>query len=560
MKNNETHLFPAYAVIFTVFALAACLCALIVRLASGAAEIALIIFIMLILCATFIALFTRFYRTTVNRLGASMKKITEAFPEDEREALRLMSGDEFEPMKAAEYICESLRKYEQDDILSRQIRLSVNNSREIFWFIRGEKCEFFCGDYWNRHYPSNSLGTVKDLRDLFSEDSRAELAAAVKQACASPGSSFSLSSSMEISQTNFIRVRIRGKSALQDDGTSIVYGTVRSVQSETILKNKLQGEQIKSAFLLEMIQDVIYEVDVESNTLKSLNPEMSKALFGIEDMGDFDSERRPYWELIHPDYREGFVDRFFNYNHMLAMPERKMSFEYRVKNKNGDYIWVEHTAQVLRTKNGAVTEVIGRISDIDKRKLAEADKVKTTDGITGGMVKSAVVRGYDDPANAKGKRCLVLFNINGFHNINNEYGFKTGDELFRQIMLILWSKQRGSCLVGRFNADMFAIAMLDVNQHNDPVLQMTRVLDAFLDPIKINGRTINISLRAACSEAAGEGGSFSAAYEQAAFALKLCARQNHSHSNSYLKYDDTLRIENPDLWEETIEEISKENT
>ena len=80
-----------------------------------------------------------------------------------------------------------------------------------------------------------------------------------------------------------------------------------------------------------------------------------------------------WWEeLVHPDDRA------------LALPARvaraagadnevdSISCEYRVRHKNGNYVWIWDHCVLVRDRSGAVTRVVGSVLDITERKEAEA--------------------------------------------------------------------------------------------------------------------------------------------------------------------------------------------
>jgi PAS domain S-box-containing protein len=98
---------------------------------------------------------------------------------------------------------------------------------------------------------------------------------------------------------------------------------------------------------------------------------------GIEQMlGYQGAEISPvsrWWEeLVHPDDRA------------LARPARvaraagadneaeSISCEYRVRHKNGNYVWIWDHCVLVRDRSGAVSRVVGTVLDITERKEAEA--------------------------------------------------------------------------------------------------------------------------------------------------------------------------------------------
>jgi len=98
---------------------------------------------------------------------------------------------------------------------------------------------------------------------------------------------------------------------------------------------------------------------------------------GLEQMLGFQgAEISPvsrWWEeLIHPDdrptARPARVARAAN----AASDVESISCEYRVRHKNGNYVWIWDHCMLVRDRSGVVTRVVGTVLDITERKEAAA--------------------------------------------------------------------------------------------------------------------------------------------------------------------------------------------
>lgn len=129
----------------------------------------------------------------------------------------------------------------------------------------------------------------------------------------------------------------------------------------------------------------------------------------------------------------------------------------------------------------------------------------------------------------------MLLNINRFRFINNQYGYEFGDMVLRKVTELLWTNQKGKCIIGRADDDTFIIAMLSVTEKDHPDSQIVKLLPVFSEPIKINSTYINITFSAASSIPSSET-HFNEAFDQAEKALKVCKSVNQVYSNSHLAY------------------------
>lgn len=477
------------------------------------------------------------------------RDILSTFPREDVEAFMEYTDRSPAPEEISRWVCGKLVSYESARFNNMAALSGAAMSREIFWRISERSMRLDFGDYWERTYGYHDLGKTKDIRLLLTPATRAEFNGEIKKLTV--GGSFSIPGHIELTAGKIISVNIVGSAVKNPaSGDPVLMGAVYDTELGTKLNEKLKIEKKKTRFIQSSSADVLYEVDLHENRLKSLNPRKAREFFNIGDMQDFDGERRPYWMLIHPDDREGFVDRFFNYDHMAIMPDEKMSYEYRVRNRDGDYIWVEHQAQAIAFEDGKVTRVIGRISDITGQKRLAAKQNTNVDVLTGAMLRTSVAREFEKQEYDGNSRCVTLYNINGFRHINNQHGYDSGDMVLRALVSVLWESQLGRCIVGRLDDDSFVVAMVEASEKNSPQRMIEKVLDRFKDPITIsNGKTVNVALSASCSSVFTERCSFDEAYEQAEIAMKVCKRNAAAYSSAYTKYTDSLRTQTEGLHE-----------
>ncbi|MCM1055425.1 MAG: sensor domain-containing diguanylate cyclase [Bacteroides sp.] len=538
-KALRLKLVPIYILTAVLFSLV-CACTAIAIIVSGADTGALLWFVPLMaaICAAWIVLSTAAVSRIRKRFSDSFDSVLSVFSQEDVEALKSLNGGDPLPEQLSRWISE------QSEISGKArhniavVSADVKVCNEIFWRIADDGCVFRYGEYWEKNYGYTTLNSSTDIRHHICPQNLPELERAVKSIQGGANSGFELVSRLMLTPQKSITVRIRGNRVEGSDGSlKTIVGVIQDIDTEAELEGRLESEQIKSRFLAESAKDVIYEVDVPENRLVSLNPDLASELLGFGSMGDFDGERRPYWENIHPDYREGFVDRFFDYNHMMIMPERIMTYEYKIRNKSGDYIWVEHKAQVTACRNNKVEKVIGRIVNINENKGKELDLhfKSECDSLTGSLLKSALGKQYDEALASGSKQAVVLININRFRLINSQYGYEFGDFVLRKFVAILWENQKGKCIVGRADDDTFVIGMLAANEKDHPESQIAKLLPIFSKPMKIENKTLNITFSASGSEPSAETG-FAEAYEQAEKALKVCKATNQAYNNSFLLY------------------------
>lgn len=157
------------------------------------------------------------------------------------------------------------------------------------------------------------------------------------------------------------------------------------------------------------------------------------------------------------------------------------------------------------------------------RQAAELQPQTHEDQLTG-LPNAAVLRHHLDfmveQVNRYGRSAALLaVDLDRFRFINEALGFRTGDELLRQVAERLKSMMRGSDVVARAGEDEFHVLLSELSSDNDkykPAEELRnliksraeavakRVLDALAKPYEIQGQTLHLSSSIGLSLAPGD--------------------------------------------------------
>lgn len=136
----------------------------------------------------------------------------------------------------------------------------------------------------------------------------------------------------------------------------------RRNRAETALRESYERFELAAA----AVNSLIYDWDIERDTV-----ERTRGIFEV--VGYKPEEAAPtreWWrERIHPDYLQGGTREDFL--EFIGDAER-YEHEYRVRHKDGRYLWVEDRGFVVRNTAGRPIRVVGSSTDITARKQAEA--------------------------------------------------------------------------------------------------------------------------------------------------------------------------------------------
>ncbi len=93
------------------------------------------------------------------------------------------------------------------------------------------------------------------------------------------------------------------------------------------------------------------------------------------------------------------------------------------------------------------------------------------------------------------KFALLMFDINGFNDINEKYGRKAGDELLRQLAERLTARIRVTDGLARWGADQFAMILENVSTKRDIEKLVAGLLQDLSEPLKVGEKELVVNAR-----------------------------------------------------------------
>lgn len=261
--------------------------------------------------------------------------------------------------------------------------------------------------------------------------------------------------------------------------------------------NKLTEQLARSREIYKLVSeasnDAIWYIDYR-NKEKYFSEKWYKLLgYKPQEMTDPST----WHNLIHPEDKD---IAFKHYSEHIEKKTPHYRCEYRIKHKNGSYVWVLATGKALFDTNGKPYLIAGSHTDITEHKNSQ-DMIRFMayhDSLTGlpnrlllmdhlTMVISMAGR------NSK-KAAVVFLDIDNFKEINDTVGHDTGDMVLKVVADRLRVNIRNYETLARMGGDEFAIVIQDMVNKEFIYNFCERIRIELQKPIEYENNVFNISI------------------------------------------------------------------
>jgi diguanylate cyclase (GGDEF)-like protein/PAS domain S-box-containing protein len=201
-------------------------------------------------------------------------------------------------------------------------------------------------------------------------------------------------------------------------------------------------------------------------------------------------------DLIHPDDTPSTAEAYAE----LVARRRTMRHETRLVRGDGGVVPAQVTSSwVEGTPEGAPPHVVAIVEDITERKALEAALVHRSlhDPLTGlpnrilfgDRLRHALERGHRE----RTPTCVLGIDLDGFKEINDEYGHPVGDQVLVAFAERLTSVLRASDTAARVGGDEFSI-VCENSERADAEALAGRLRHTVTEPLAIDGVTIPLGI------------------------------------------------------------------
>ncbi|MDD4715567.1 MAG: histidine kinase N-terminal 7TM domain-containing protein [Oscillospiraceae bacterium] len=244
-----------------------------------------------------------------------------------------------------------------------------------------------------------------------------------------------------------------------------------------LLIDELQSNGNILLMVLEAIDNVIILFDNASDRVWLMN-DVYTSCFGEPLDRNIKPALDQILDRIHPEDKKMVQQEFSLIKHVSR--ENGGRFEYRMRNKSNEYIWVRSDIRLVSNSSRKGKLVLFNINNInEERKTLEALTKRAEMDVTGIYNRVTAFEKINEylSSNLKNKTyALLLFDIDNLKKINDSCGHYTGDLVIDGFVQVLRSKIQSKSILGRLGGDEFIAFLLNVPSKKDLELLLKDIM------------------------------------------------------------------------------------
>jgi diguanylate cyclase (GGDEF)-like protein/PAS domain S-box-containing protein len=240
--------------------------------------------------------------------------------------------------------------------------------------------------------------------------------------------------------------------------------------------------------LVEQLPLVIYVDALDAASSNIFTSPQVENMLGYS-VDEWLSDELLFVKALHPDDR----DRVLAAHAHAHRTHEPLSAEYRLRSREGDYVWIRDEGVVVKDDEGEPLYLQGYLLDISPEREAEEQLRRQAmhDSLTGLANRAFFNERLAHAASIRkepGEQTALLFlDLDNFKSLNDRFGHPLGDRVLAVVGERLRTLIRAGDTAARLGGDEFALLLEVVSEPAEVARVAERVLAAIAAPIEIEG-------------------------------------------------------------------------
>ncbi len=253
----------------------------------------------------------------------------------------------------------------------------------------------------------------------------------------------------------------------------------------------LSDSEERYALAAQGSNDGLWDWDLRNNEIHFSSRWKAMLGYADDDIGDQPDE---WLGRVHPDDRPEAEARIAAH---ISGRNHHFENEFRIKHKNGSYLWMLSRGLAVRDATGRAYRMAGSQTDITAAKAASEQLVYNAfhDGLTGLPNRALFTNRLQHVITTSARRSEVLYGVlfldtDRFKIINDSLGHIVGDQLLKVLGVKLGECIRPGDTVARLGGDEFSVLLEDITDLKDAVDVADRIHQQLAAPLMIDGHEV----------------------------------------------------------------------
>lgn len=264
----------------------------------------------------------------------------------------------------------------------------------------------------------------------------------------------------------------------------------REIDERKRIEKRLLAAEEKLSSILDSVDNIVWSAS--ENELLYINS-IAEEIYG-RPVRQFFQNKNLLCEVVHPDDRIHMLEE-----RKKLLKHNTVTQEYRIVRPDGTIRWLEERSKVIRNAAGEMLRVDSVGTDITERKEHQArieylaDHDALTDLANRNLLDDRVAQALRHTHRTGHLLVLLFLDLDRFKDVNDSLGHALGDQLLKNVALRLQKTIRETDTVARQGGDEFIILLLDLQDLQDAVNAIVKVIGAFAEPFVIDGHTLHMT-------------------------------------------------------------------
>lgn len=242
------------------------------------------------------------------------------------------------------------------------------------------------------------------------------------------------------------------------------------------------------ALAIHSIEDGLLDWNLETNTI--FYSDQWKRMLGYQDPQTIGDSSEEWFKRLHPDDLKKFQ---FSIEKYFQKDGNYFKSEYRILDKQGDYLWMLCRGRAFWNKSGKPTRFIGFQTDVTLNKKREQQLYYDAfhDTLTGLSNRALFMDRLNQALHSRAHFAVFYMDLDRFKQINDSLGHIVGDKILVSTAKRLEKCSRRGDTVARLGGDEFAIILTNIISTNEVKKIANRITKEMSLPFLIDHKEIN---------------------------------------------------------------------